>query len=164
MPAIPVEVLYGVAALMIVVGLAGTVLPAIPGVPLVFAGMLLAAWAGDFQHIGGLTIAILAILTVIAMVVDFLASMFGAKLAGASRWAFVGAGVGAIVGLFFGIVGLLIGPFVGAVVGEVIATSHVRRAMTAGAGATIGLLFGAIAKIALAFTMLGVFVLSLVLG
>jgi uncharacterized protein YqgC (DUF456 family) len=164
MPPIPIEVLYAVSALMIVVGLAGTVLPAIPGVPLVFAGMLLAAWAGDFQHIGGFTIAILAILTVVAMIADFLASMLGAKVAGASRWAFVGAGVGALVGLFFGIVGLLVGPFVGAVVGEAIATNHLQRAVAAGAGATIGLLFGAVAKIALAFTMLGVFVLALVIG
>ena len=164
MPAISVEVLYVVSALMILVGLVGTVLPAIPGTTLVFAGMLLAAWAGDFQHISGWTVALLAVLTLISIVTDFIASMLGTKVAGASRWAFVGAGVGALLGLFFGIVGLLIGPFVGAVVGEAIATNHLKRAMTAGIGATIGLLFGAVAKIALAFTMLGVFLLALVIG
>jgi uncharacterized protein YqgC (DUF456 family) len=58
----------------------------------------------------------------------------------------------------------VVGPFVGAVVGEAIATNHFRRAMTAGVGATIGLLFGAVAKIALAFTMLGIFLLALVIG
>lgn len=164
MPPINVEVLYVVSALMIVAGLMGTMLPAIPGTPLVFAGMLLAAWAGDFQHIGGWTVALLAFLTVVSMVTDFIASMLGTKVAGASRWAFVGAGVGALVGLFFGILGLLVGPFVGAVVGEAIATNHLRRAMSAGIGATIGLLFGAVAKIALAFTMLGIFLLALVIG
>jgi uncharacterized protein YqgC (DUF456 family) len=164
MPPISTEVLYVVSAVMIVVGLVGTLLPAIPGMPLVFAGMLLAAWVGDFQHISGFTVALLAVLTLVSMVVDFIASMLGAKVAGASRWAFIGAGIGALVGLVFGILGLVVGPFVGAVVGEAIATNHVRRAMTAGIGATIGLLFGAVAKIALAFTMLGIFLLALVIG
>jgi uncharacterized protein YqgC (DUF456 family) len=164
MPPINIEVLYVVSAVMILVGLLGTLLPAIPGTPLVFAGMLLAAWAGDFQHISGWTVALLAFLTVVSMVTDFVASMLGTKVAGASRWAFIGAGVGALVGLFFGILGLLVGPFVGAVIGEAIATNHFRRAMTAGVGATIGLLFGAVAKIALAFTMLGIFLLALVIG
>lgn len=164
MPPINIEVLYVISAVMIVVGLLGTLLPAIPGTPLVFAGMLLAAWAGDFRQISGWTVALLACLTLVSVVTDFIASMLGTKVAGASRWAFVGAGVGALVGLFFGILGLLVGPFVGAVVGEAIATNHFRRAMAAGVGATIGLLFGAVAKIALAFTMLGIFLLALVIG
>jgi len=156
-----VEWVYLLAGLMVLLGLAGTVLPALPGVPLVFAGMLLAAWAGDFQHIGGLTVAILAVLTVLAVTVDLVASAFGTKIAGASRWAFVGAAVGALVGLFFGLPGLLLGPFAGAVAGEALATQNLQRATRAGIGATIGLLFGAIGKIALAFTMLGVFALAL---
>lgn len=164
MPPISTEVLYVLSAVMIAIGLLGTILPAIPGTTLVFAGMLLAAWAGDFQHISGWTVALLAVLTVISFIIDFVASMLGTKVAGASRWAFVGAGVGAVLGLFFGIIGLLIGPFVGAVIGEAIATNHFKRAMTAGVGATIGLLFGAVAKIALAFTMLGIFLLALVIG
>jgi uncharacterized protein YqgC (DUF456 family) len=156
-----VEWLYLLAGLMVLVGLAGTVLPALPGVPLVFAGMLLAAWAGDFQHIGGLTVAILAVLTALAVTVDLVASAFGTKIAGASRWAFVGAAIGALVGLFFGLPGLLLGPFAGAVAGEAMATQNLQRATRAGIGATLGLLVGAIGKIALAFTMLGVFALAL---
>ncbi len=157
------QVLYVVAGLMVVLGLAGTVLPALPGVPLVFAGMLLAAWAGDFVHIGLLTVATLAVLTAIAVAIDLVASAFGTRIAGASRWAFAGAAVGALLGLFFGLAGLLVGPFAGAVAAEALATQNLQQAARAGVGASIGLLFGAIGKIALAFTMLGVFGLALLL-
>jgi uncharacterized protein YqgC (DUF456 family) len=155
------EVLYVIAGIMVVLGLAGTVLPALPGVPLVFAGMLMAAWVGDFQHIGAWTVAALAVLTLLAVGIDLLASAFGTRIAGASKWAFIGAGAGAIVGLFFGLPGLLLGPFVGAVAGEALVSKNVQQAAKAGIGASIGLLFGAIGKIALAFTMLGLFALAL---
>jgi uncharacterized protein YqgC (DUF456 family) len=155
------EVLYVIAGIMVVLGLAGTVLPALPGVPLVFAGMLMAAWVGDFQHISAWTVAALAVLTLLAVGIDLLASAFGTRIAGASKWAFIGAGVGAIVGLFFGLPGLLLGPFVGAVAGEALVSKNVQQAAKAGIGASIGLLFGAIGKIALAFTMLGLFALAL---
>lgn len=155
------EVLYVIAGIMVVLGLAGTVLPALPGVPLVFAGMLMAAWVGDFQHISAWTVAALAVLTLLAVGIDLLASAFGTRIAGASKWAFIGAAVGAIVGLFFGLPGLLLGPFVGAVAGEALVSNNVQQAAKAGIGASIGLLFGAIGKIALAFTMLGLFALAL---
>ncbi len=155
------EVLYVIAGIMVVLGLAGTVLPALPGVPLVFAGMLMAAWVGDFQHISAWTVAALAVLTLLAVGIDLLASAFGTRIAGASKRAFIGAAVGAIVGLFFGLPGLLLGPFVGAVAGEALVSNNVQQAAKAGIGASIGLLFGAIGKIALAFTMLGLFALAL---
>lgn len=164
MPPVSFELWYLIAAMLIAIGMAGIVLPALPGVPLVFGGMLLAAWAGDFEKIGVWTLVILGVLTLLAMVIDLLASMFGTKIAGASKWAFIGAGIGALVGLFAGIVGLLIGPFVGAVAGEMIATNNLKRSTTAGLGATLGLLLGAVAKIALAFTMLGVFAFSWFVG
>jgi uncharacterized protein YqgC (DUF456 family) len=157
-----VTVLYVIAALLILVGLAGTILPALPGVPLVFGGMLLAAWAGGFAEISGWTVALLAVLTVLAVVADLIASALGTKVAGAGKWAFVGAAVGSIVGLFFGIIGLLVGPFVGAIAGELIAGETLSKATSAGVGAWIGLVLGTIAKIALSFTMLGIFVLALV--
>ena len=156
------EILYVIAGIAIVVGMLGTFLPAIPGVPLVFAGMLLTAWAGDFVKVGVLTVVVLGLLTALAMLADFLASAFGTKVAGASGWAFAGAAIGAIVGIFFAPLGLIFGPFIGAVLGEAMATQHVGQAFKAGIGATLGLLFGAIAKIALAFTMLGIFVVALV--
>jgi len=164
MPPISHEVLYVVSGLMIVIGFVGTALPALPGIPLIFGGMLLAAWTGDFQAISGWTVAILGVLGLIALAVDFIASMLGTKLAGASRWAFIGAGIGTLVGLFFGLLGLLVGPFIGAIAGEAIATQNLRRATSAGIGATLGLLFGAVLKIAIAFTMFGVFALAMLIG
>jgi len=155
--------LYALAAALILVGLAGTILPALPGVPLVFAGMLVAAWAGDFSLIGWPTLTILGVLTVIAVIVDFIAGVLGAKRVGASGWALFGAAVGTVVGMFFGLFGLLLGPFVGAVLGELIAGSNLKRSTTVGIGAWLGFLFGTLAKIALCFTMLGVFVFALLI-
>lgn len=156
-------VLYALAAALILVGLAGTILPALPGVPLVFAGMLVAAWAGDFVHIGWATLILLGVLTVLALLVDFLASILGARRVGASRWALFGAAIGTVVGLFFGLPGLLLGPFVGALLGELLAGGTLRQSTAVGLGAWLGFLFGTLAKIALCFTMLGVFALALLL-
>ena len=159
--AVAPEILYVLAGLLIVLGLLGTVLPALPGVPLIFAGMLLAAWAGGFQKIGIATVVVLAVLTALALLADLAAGALGTRTAGASRWAFLGAALGALVGIFFGLPGLLLGPFAGAVGAELIATGNLRRSGAAGAGAALGLVLGALAKIALAFTMLGLFLLAL---
>src|ERR1043165_5704890 len=108
---------YALAVLLVVVGLFGTVLPAIPGVVLIFAGLLLAAWADGFAHVGTVGLVIIGALAILSFVVDFLASLLGAKRLGASPQALVGATVGGIVGLFFGIPGLVLGPFLGASLG-----------------------------------------------
>ena len=76
---------YVVATVLVLVGLAGVILPALPGLPLVFIGMLVAAWAGDFVYIGWPTLTVLGVLTVLALIVDFVASILGAKHVGASR-------------------------------------------------------------------------------
>ena len=105
---------YLLAGLLILAGIAGTILPALPGVPLVFAGMLLAAWANDFHDVSVWTIVLLGVLTLASLAVDFFASLFGAKRAGASKKALWGAALGTVAGMFLGIPGLLLGPFVGA--------------------------------------------------
>jgi len=162
MPMTTQILLYVLAALLIVIGIAGTIVPALPGIPVVFLGMVLAAWAGDFTQIGWVTLTVLGVLTALALLVDLLASLLGAKRVGASGWALFGAAVGTIVGMFFGIPGLILGPFVGAVLGELIAGSTLRRSTVVGVGAWLGFVFGTLAKIALCFTMLGVFLLALV--
>jgi len=155
---------YVLAAVLIVAGLVGTVLPAIPGVPLVFAGMLLASWADGFQHAGLWTLITLGVLTVIAVAVDFLAGLAGAKRVGASKLALFGAAVGTIVGIFFGIPGLLLGPFAGALLGELFAGGTLRRAGEVGVGAWIGFLVGSVLKLGVCFAMLGIFTLAFVTG
>ena len=154
---------YALAGLLIVAGLAGTVLPALPGLPLVFAGMLLAAWVGDFQRIGGWTVGLLALLTALALGVDALAGLLGAKRVGASTMALLGAAIGSIVGLFFGILGLIIGPFAGAFLGELAHSRQAGLAAKVGVGTWLGMVVGGIVKLGLAFVMLGVFLLALAL-
>lgn len=150
------------AGALILIGLAGAVVPILPGVPLVFAGMLLAAWADHFQHVGGWTLTLLGVLGVLALLVDFVAGLFGARRVGASTRALWGASLGTLVGLFFGLPGLLLGPFAGAVAGELSVGSQVEKAAKVGIGTWLGLLFGTLAKLALCFTMLGVFALAFV--
>lgn len=151
------------AALLIIAGIAGAILPVLPGVPLVFGGMFLAAWADDFQHVGAITLTVLGLLSAIALLVDFVAGLLGAKRVGASARALWGAAIGTIVGLFFGLPGLLLGPFLGAVAGELSAGSRVDQATRVGIGTWLGLLFGTLAKLALCFTMVGVFLLAFVI-
>lgn len=152
------------AGLLILVGLAGAIVPALPGVPLVFAGMLLAAWADHYQHIGAVTLTILGVLSIAALLIDFIAGLLGAKRVGASKHALWGAAIGTLIGLFFGLPGLLLGPFVGAVIGELSAGGKLNQATRVGVGTWLGLLFGTLAKLALCFTMIGVFVLAFVFG
>jgi len=154
---------YIAAAVLILVGLIGTVVPALPGVPLVFGGMLLAAWADGFQHVGVGTLIVLGVLTVLALAVDFVAGLAGAKRVGASKHALWGAAIGTIVGIFFGIPGLLLGPFVGALIGELIAGGTLQRAANVGAGAWIGFLIGTVLKLGVCFAMLGIFAFAFVI-
>jgi uncharacterized protein YqgC (DUF456 family) len=153
---------YVAAAALILAGLAGTILPALPGLPLMFVGMLLAAWVDHFQRISPWTVALLAVLTVLSIVVDIAATAMGAKRVGASKLAMFGAALGTLVGgIFFSIPGLVLGPFAGAVAGELIHGRELRHASKIGVGTWIGLALGTALKLALAFAMLGIFALAL---
>jgi len=158
-------VYYVIAGILILVGIAGVVLPAIPGLPLVFAGMLLAAWAGGFEQIGMTTLVILGVLTALSLGVDFWAAAMGARRVGASRLALIGAVIGTFAGLVLGPVGLFVGPFVGALGGELL---HGRRLDAAGMGQAtrvgfgtwLGIAMGIALKLMLALAMLGLFAWS----
>jgi len=144
-----------VAALLVVIGLAGLLLPILPGAPIIFLGLLLAAWAEDFQYLGLGSLTVLGVLALLTYVVDFGASALGARRFGASPRAVVGAGLGALVGIFFGLPGILLGPFLGATVGELSARRSLDAATRAGLGASIGLVLGAALKLSLALSMVG---------
>ncbi|HEU4343018.1 MAG TPA: DUF456 domain-containing protein [Candidatus Binatia bacterium] len=148
------------AVLLVIAGLAGIILPGIPGPPLLFAGFLLAAWAEDFAYVGLWTLLILGALALLTYGVDFWATLFGAKKFGASKHAIIGAFIGAVVGIFLGIPAVFFGPFIGAVIGELVAQRPLRQAARAGLGATIGLVLGAAIKVALAFSMIGIFIVA----
>jgi len=155
-------VLYVLSALMIFLGLLGTVLPMLPGLPLAFLGMLLAAWAGDFGEISVFTVIVLGVLTVASLVVDLLASAWGAKRAGASKTAMLGAGLGGLVGMMlFNLPGLIIGPFVGAMAAELAKGKPLKQAGKIGVATWIGMTVGMVLNIGLAFAMLGIFLFAL---
>jgi len=153
--------LLGLLALVLIItGIAGLVLPALPGIVLVFAGLVVAAWAEDFAYVGQGTLLILLFLCFLGYGMDFIAGALGAKKFGAGRYSMIGAALGAVAGMFFGLPGILLGPFIGAVAGELYQRPDLPAAGRAGFGAWIGLLAGTAAKIAIAFVMVGIFILA----
>lgn len=153
--------LWVVAITLIVVGMAGTVLPALPGAILVFAGIALAAWIDHFTRIPAWMLLVVGVLTVLAWAVDYVAAALGAKRVGASRLAIIGAVIGTLAGIFSGLWGLLFMPLLGAAAGEYIARRDVRRAGKVGIATWIGLLLGTAVKVAIVFVMVGLFVFAL---
>ena len=152
--------LWFIAIALIVIGVAGTVLPGVPGVIAVFGGMLLAAWIDGFTRIGWPTVVVLGVLTALAFAADIVGSLIGAQRVGASRRALAGAAIGSLAALPFGLLGLVLGPFVGAVIGEWLAQRRLDTAARVGIATWIGLALGSLAKLALVFAMLGVFLTS----
>ncbi len=155
--------LWVLAVLLIVAGVAGTLLPALPGVPLIFGGVLLAAWIDDFQRIPGWVIGVLAVLAVIGIAVDYAAATLSARRVGASRSGIIGAALGTVAGIVTGLWGLVFMPLVGAAIGEFLAHRDALRAGKVGVATWLGLLVGTAVKIAVAFTMLGVFIAALLI-
>ena len=154
--------LWAVAIVLMLIGLAGVIVPILPGAVLVFAGMVVGAWADGFENVGWKTLTALGLLALASYLLDFIAGLVGVRKLGASRRAVWGAGIGTVVGLFFGLPGLLLGPFVGAVVGELTLRRRLKEAGRAGAGAWIGIVLGAAVKVALIALMVGLFVAAFV--
>ena len=148
---------------LIAVGLAGTVLPLLPGTVLVWAGIVLGAWIDDFARVGSTTVVVVSVLAVLAWVLDYVAGLMGAQKAGASKQALLGAAVGTVVGLFMGLVGVLFMPLVGAAMGEYVARKDQNRAVKVGVATWVGIMLGLIAKVVLAFMMVGIFVVALLI-
>ena len=144
-------------AFLILVGLAGAVVPLLPGIPMIFAGIWLIAGADHYQHVGSGWLIGLACVGGLGVILDLLAAALGAKRVGASQRAVWGALVGTLIGLFFGLPGLLLGPFVGALIGELSAGQSMQRSARVGIGAWFGLIFGTLAKLAASFMMVALF-------
>ena len=156
-------VLWIVAVALIVVGVIGTVLPALPGAILVLAGVALGAWIDDFTRISGWTLLVLGILTLLSWAIEYVAALAGAKKAGASRQALVGAAIGTVAGVFTGFVGLVFLPLVGAAAGEYLAQRELLRAGRVGIATWLGMLVGTVLKVAVVFLMVGIFVAALLI-
>ncbi len=153
--------LWLLSAALIVLGVAGTVLPALPGTALVLAGIVLGAWIDDFARVGWGVLGGITLLAALAWVLDYVAGLLGAKQAGASRQALIGAALGTVAGLFMGLVGVLFMPLVGAAIGEWMARRDHGQALKVGVATWLGLIAGMVSKVVIAFVMIGVFIVAL---
>jgi len=150
-------VLHVVAAAMIVMGLAGAIVPVVPGIPLIFGGIWLIAGIDHYHHLGLWWLIIIGAVGAVGLTIDLLAGALGVKRVAASKQAVSGALLGTAIGLFFGLPGLLLGPFLGAVLGELAAGSSVRRSTNVGVNAWLGLIFGTIVKLVSSLMMVALF-------
>ena len=158
----------GVATL-ILVGIAGTVLPALPGTVFVLAGVVWGAWLDGFERVPVWVVALCAVLAALAWATDYVAALLGAQRVQASGWALAGAAAGTVAGIFTGFVGLLFMPLLGAMAGEWWALRHQpgaaangQRALKVGVATWLGMMIGTAVKLALVFVMVGAFVAAYV--
>jgi uncharacterized protein YqgC (DUF456 family) len=147
--------LYVLAAALVVGGLAGAILPILPGVPMIFGGIWLAAAVDGYRHLGWGWLVAIGIVAALGIALDFISGSLGAKKIGASPRALWGAGIGTTIGMFFGLPGLLIGPFAGAVIGELWSGKSILRSAHVGVSTWFGMLLGIVAKVVLSFLMIG---------
>ena len=144
-----IALLIILALICLLAGLAGTVYPAVPGLPLMFGGAWLLAYSSDYQIVGGWTLAVLGVVAAVGFATDFFASLLGAKYTGASKEAVWGAFIGGIAGMFLGIPGLLLGPLA-----EYAARRCLLQAGKVGIGTFIGFILGVVAKIGTALVII----------
>jgi uncharacterized protein len=149
--------LWVIAIVLVIIGLIGTVLPALPGAMLIVAGLVIGAWADGFTKVGVWTLVVIAVIGAASYLVDFAAAALGAKKLGASPRAMVGAGLGTLAGLFLGLPGIIFGPFVGAIIGELTVHRDMAKVGKAGLAAWIGFLAGMVVKVGIAFAMIAIF-------
>jgi len=156
--------MYVLAALLMIGGLAGNILPALPGIPMIFGGIWLAAAVDQYRHLGMWWLVVIGVLGGIGVALDFVAASLGAKRVGASRRAIWGAGAGTVIGMFFGLAGLIAGPFLGALAGELASGNSVLRSAHVGLATWLGLLFGTFVKLVISFVMIGLFGFAMLVG
>jgi len=155
--------LWTIVAVLILIGVVGTALPAIPGALFVFAGIWLGAWIHDFTQVGLAWVVVAGVLTLLSFIVDLGCQLLFAQRAGASRPGLVGAALGLVAGIFAGFVGVLMFPLIGAAIGEWLHHRDCVRAGRVGVATWFGLLIGTILKLAIVFGMVGLFVVALII-
>ena len=148
--------LLALGVVLVAIGIVLLPIPAIPALGIVYAGVFLAAWADGFARIGWFSLAVMLALTVFGSLADNVATLIGARRAGASWWGVAGATAGMLVGMIFGLPGLILGPAVGAFVFEYARNPDFRAAGWAGAGGVFGFLLGIVAKSAFGILIAGI--------
>jgi len=155
--------LFVIALAIMFVGLAGVILPVLPGVPLIFGAAVFYGILTGFKAIDLTVILVLAGLTAVALIVDYLANYFSVKKMGGTRAGAIGAVIGLMVGIFFGLVWIIVLPFVFAVTLELIAGREADQALKSGIGSFVGLLFGGLTRFVIGCVMIGIFVWKVLL-
>lgn len=153
---------FSLALLVMLVGLAGSVLPGLPGTPLVLIAAIAHRLYFGAASVNNLVLLALVFLTVISLIFDFLASVLGAKQFGATWRGALGAVIGGVVGIFFSIPGIILGPFVGATLLEMLGDREFKKALKAGTGAVIGLLLGVVGKSVICVIMMALFATNVI--
>ena len=151
-------VLFSVSLLIMLMGMAGIVIPIIPSIPLVWLGACVFALCTHFEKIRGMLLLVFALLTVFSIVLENLGSVYGAKKFGATRWGIVGSVIGMGVGFYLGgPIGLILGPIIGTVIFELIGGKDYRGALKSGLGNFVGFLGGSLIKFFIGLAMIIIF-------
>jgi len=158
-----VEVVFAIiCAVLILIGLVGVIMPYLPGVPVAWLGLFIYAIGTDWERLSVTTIVVFGAITVLALLVDFIAPLLGAKKYKASKWGIIGASIGLFLGIIiFQIWGIILGPLLGALIGELIAGKSTDIALKSALGTFIGFIFGTLMKVVIVLVMAGFFVVSL---
>ena len=136
------------SGLLMLIGLVGCIVPALPGPPISYIGLLLLHFTQRVEF-STAQLLVLLLIVIIAQVLDYFIPVVGSKYSGGSKWGSWGAFVGSIIGLFFLPLGLILGPFLGAIAGEMLGRRSFGKAVRSGVGALIGFLLGTVLKLAL---------------
>ncbi len=148
--------------IIILAGLVGVFLPFVPGVPLVFIGILSICLSQKFNFISAWTIAILVFLALLSVLVDYLSGFLGAKYAGSTLFGLLGAILGVIFGIsIFGPVGIFIGPALGVLVFELISKKSLRQSSRSAGYTLFSTVAGMFVNLIIALAMIGIFVGSI---
>lgn len=150
-----------IAAILMLLGLLGCILPALPGPPVSYAGFILLHFTDKVQF-STTQIIVLLLMVILAQVIDYFIPILGSKYSGGTKWGSWGAFIGSVAGLFFLPWGLVLGPFLGAVIGELLGDADIRLALRSGTGALLGFLLGTVLKLALCMYFIVLMVGSLI--
>lgn len=153
------EVLLFVGCLLtMLIGVAGVIVPIIPGLPLIWTAMAIFGYFTGYAYLSGEFLVYSGIAVAVIWILQHFVQVYGAKRWGASRWGMFGAFVGMVVGLFVGsLAGVIIGPLVGAVVAELLVGKSLAVSLKAGGGTFIGFIFGAVVQLIVSFVLIGIF-------
>jgi uncharacterized protein len=134
--------------ILFVIGIIGTVLPLIPGVTLIWLGMLLYGFLTGFENLTISFFILQGLAALLVMAVDYVAAALGTKRFGGSKTAMWGAAFGLFLGIIvLGPIGIIFGPLLGALIGELLRGIPFERAILSSFGALVGLLGGIILKL-----------------